>query len=281
MTTAARKEAPHHRSLYCVKQFGCQRPECRARCNEYTRNRYRKVGYGTWQPYVEAKPVQDHVAALRDAGASTPAIAKAAGVSTATLGRILYGWNGQRPDAKMRRESAAALLAVRVEDCPVADGVRVDATGTRRRIQALVAMGWSFTALAPEMGFHPRPLGDMARGNWISAGSARKVKAAYKRLIHFTPEQCGVQPQARALAKRVAAREGWVPPGAWDDIDDPACLPDLGTDDPVNRTTIAAYRHTEIQHLASAGVSEHEIAERLGMARAYVHDLIRDMGKAA
>lgn len=282
MTTAAKPEPPHHRSLYCVKQFNCQRLECRVRASEYTRERYRKIGYGTWKPYVDAQPVREHIAALRSAGASTPSIAKAAGVSTATLGRILYGWNGSRPDARMRRESAAALLAVRSEDCLIANGALIDATGTRRRIQALVAMGWSFTALSPEIGIHSRPLGDMARTKWVTAGSARKVKTAYKRLLHFTPEQCGVHSQARALAKRVAAREGWVPPGAWDDIDDPACVPDRGPEDPVNRTAIAAYRHVEIEHLASAGIPEHEIADRLGMARAYVHDLIRDrISKAA
>ncbi|MER7905421.1 helix-turn-helix domain-containing protein [Streptomyces sp. NPDC095614] len=264
--TADRKEAPNHRTLYCVKQFGCQRPECRARANEYTRSRYRKVGYGTWKPYVEAQPVRDHVAALREAGASTTAIAEAAGVSTATLGRILYGHGGQRPDAKMRPESAAALLAVRAEDCRIADGSRVDATGTRRRIQALVAMGWSFTALAPEMGIHSRPLGDMARGQWVSAGSARKVKAAYKRLVHHMPEQRGVQPQARALAKRVAAREGWVPPGAWDDIDDPAAMPEVDEPKlPSGRKRHGTADLNRVLQLTNEGLSAADIALRLGV----------------
>jgi DNA-binding CsgD family transcriptional regulator len=181
----------------------------------------------------------------------------------------------------MRRESAEALLAVRPEDCTMADGALIDATGTRRRVQALVAMGWSFTALGPEFDMHPRPLSDIARAERVTVATARKVKTAYKRLIHFTPEQCGVHSQARALAKRVAAREGWVLPGAWDDIDDPACTPDRGPEDPANRTALAALRQTEIKHLASAGIPEHEIADRLGMARTYVHDLIRDMSKAA
>lgn len=264
--TADRKGAPNHRTLYCVKQFGCQRPECRARANEYTRSRYRKVGYGTWQPYVEAQPVRDHVAALREAGASTTAIAAAAGVSTATLGRILYGHSGQRPDAKMRRESAAALLAVQAENCRIADGSRVDATGTRRRIQALVAMGWSFTALSPEIGIHSRPLGDMARGKWISAGSARKVKAAYKRLIQITPEQRGVKPQARALAKRVAAREGWVLPGAWDDIDDPDATPEVAEPTPSpGRKRHGSADPDRVLRLTEEGLSAAEIALQLGV----------------
>ncbi|MET9956673.1 hypothetical protein ABZ135_34715 [Streptomyces sp. NPDC006339] len=279
--TTARREAPHHRNLYCVKQFGCQRPECRARANTYTRNRYRQVGYGTWQALVDVEPVRAHIAELRAAGASTPAIAKAANVSTATLARVVYGTLAQRPNPRMRAESAKAILAVRAEDCPIPDGARVDATGTRRRLQALVAMGWSFTALHPQIGIHSRPLGDMARARHVTAGSARKVKAAYKRLILMTPEQGGVPSHARALARRVASREGWVLPGAWDDIDDPTCTPDIGPADPVNRDDIAAYRKSEIARLNRYGVAEHEIAERLGMSTHYVHDLIRGMGKAA
>ncbi|MFC8272335.1 hypothetical protein ACFUJR_07285 [Streptomyces sp. NPDC057271] len=279
MTT--RREAPHHRSLYCVKQFGCQRPECRKRTNDYTRNRYRQVGYGTWQGLVDAAPVQQHIADLRSAGASIPSIAKAAHVSTATLARILYGERGQRPNPRMRAESASAILAVRAEMCAIPDGAKVDATGTRRRLQALVAMGWSFTALGPHIGIHNRPLGDMARADRVTAGSARKVRTAYKRLILLTPEQGGVHSQACALARRVAAREGWALPGAWDDIDDPSCVPDTGPADPVNRDEIAAYRRDEIGRLSRYGVGEYEIAERLGMSPHYVHDLIRDMGKAA
>lgn len=284
MTTATKPEPPHHRNLTCVKQYGCQRLECRARAADYARTRYRKVAYGTWEPLVAAQPVRDHITALREAGASTPSIAKAAGVSTATLGRAMYGWNGARPDAKMRRESAAALLGVRIEDCIVPDGALVDATGTRRRIQALVAMGWSFTALSPEIGIHSRPLGDMARTKWVTAGNARKVAAAYKRLVRTTPEQCGVHSQARALARRVAHREGWVLPGAWDDIDDPTAEPETDAPyQPPSANGRDSMRIAEIRHLLSLGESTASIARQMGGNEKYIRDLIsqRGLGRAA
>ncbi len=69
---------------------------------------------------------------------------------------------------------------------------------------------------------------------------------------------------------------------AWDDnIDDPAATPetDQNVVDLDNRRELAALRRAEIEHLASFNIPEHEIANRLGMSRDYVHDLLRDMRK--
>lgn len=280
MNTATRPLPPHG-SLSRHKHHGCNCPPCRAKGLEYTRTRYRRIGYGTWQPLVDAAPVRRHVDTLRRAGASTPSIAAAAGVSTATLARLLYGAQGQRPAARLRTESATALLAVRPEDCKIPDGARIDATGTRRRIQALVAAGWPFTVLSRVTGIHDRPLGSLARATQVTAGTARKVEAGCRRLVTYTPEQYGVPSQARAIARRVAERNGWVKLGAWDDIDDPACEPNTGDDAELNRNQLGAYRRQEIRYLDSFGIPEHEIAARLGMSPEYVHDLIRDMRAAA
>jgi hypothetical protein len=274
VTTSLKPEPPHHRSLYCVKQFGCQRIECRVRASEYTVKRHRLIGYGTWQPLADAQPVREHVQALRDAGASTTSIAHAAKVSTATLARIIYGDNGNRPGARMRHESADALLAVRIEDCKIASGTPIDATGTRRRLQALVAAGWSFTALAAEIGIHSRPLGDMARATRVRAGSAHKVKTAYKRLVLITPEQAGVHSQARKLARRVAEREGWLLAGVWEDIDDPNCQPDTGTYRPIVKGGRDSMRRAEIAHLLGCGESIATIARRMSLDEKYISDLI-------
>ena len=274
MTTKPRAEAPHHRSLYCVKQFGCLRPECRARCNEYTRRRYRRVAYGTWQPFVDAAPVRAHIDYLRAAGAGTVPIARAAGVSTATIARILYGQQGQRPNATVRTQSAEAILAVTLDDCHIPDGARIDATGTRRRIQALVAAGWSFTALEPEIGIHNRHLGAVARADYVTAAIARKVRIAYKRLVQTTPEQAGVPSQAQALARRVARRECWHGPLAWDSIDDPTAQPEAAEPYmPPARNGRDSMRMAELEHLLSLGESEHAIAKQMGASEAYIHDL--------
>lgn len=265
MTTTTR-EAPHHDNLTCVKQYRCRRPECLDRERSYETRRRRHIGYGTWQPYTDAQPVRDHIDMLRTAGATIPGITEAANVANATIARILYGERGRNPATKMRTEAAAKILAVRPEDCPVADGVRIDATGTRRRLQALVAMGWPFTALGPEFGLHPRPFTDLARATTCTAGTARKIATGYRRLATTPPGDRGIPAPVQALARRVAARNNWVSPAAWDNIDDPnekpeACPPP-GLPTQAKR---AAVRNIEIRHLAACGESEEQIAIRLGL----------------
>ncbi|MFD8144762.1 hypothetical protein [Streptomyces sp. NPDC059708] len=272
----SRREAPHHNTLYCVKQFGCRRLECLVRNSEYTQRRYRRVAYGTWQPFMDAEPVRRHVEQLRAAGVGTVPIAAAAGVSTATIARILYGKQGQRANARIRTESAQAILAVSIEDCRIPDGARIDGTGTRRRLQALVAAGWSFTALASEIGIHAHCLGDMARAANLTAGNARRVKVAYRRLLQTTPAQLGVTSQAQALARRVANRENWHGPLAWDDttIDDPTAQPETSEPyQPPARNGRDSMRMTELEHLLALGESEAAIAKQMGSSEDYIHDL--------
>lgn len=265
MTTTPTTEAPNHRTLYCVKQFDCRRPECRERVRAYTRNRYRRVGYGTWQPLVDADPARQHIAALRAAGISTNVIADTAGVSRATLARIVYGQPAGRPTGKIRKESSDALLAVRAEHCRPTDGSRIDATGTRRRIQALVTAGWSFTALSEHVGIHARPLGDLARAAHVNVGTARKIEAAYRKLAERAPSDHGVHSQAQAVAKNLARRNGWRDPLWWDDmghIDDPDFDPDTAEAE-LNRDELAAVRRAEVAHLAAFGCNAEEIHKRL------------------
>lgn len=269
------REAPHHRSLYCVKQFGCRRTEYLERNNAYNRRWHRLHGYGTWQPLVSAEPVKSHIASLRAAGASTTSIASAAKISRSTLARIIYGELGQRSQIKLRAEAAEAVLAVRAEHCAVPNGARVDATGTRRRLQALVASGWTFTALASEIGIHDRHLGALARAVYVNAGTARKIKTAYKRIVRLTPEQCGVTAASRAIARGLARKEGWHSPLAWDDIDDPTAEPEVTAPySPPAGNGRDSMRMAELEHLLALGESEAAIAKQMGSSEAYIHDLV-------
>ena len=71
-------------------------PDSRAR-REYERRRSRQIAYGQWEPWADAAPVREHVLALRQAGASYEAIARAAGVATMTVHRLLHGERRERP----------------------------------------------------------------------------------------------------------------------------------------------------------------------------------------
>jgi len=129
---------------------------------EYTRRRARQIAYGTWEPWADAAPVRNHVRRLRLAGASYEAIAAAAGVSPMTVHRLDRGQQHvpgrcavQRSSGRIRTVAAQRLLAVTpamVEQ----RAVRRDATGTRRRLQALIALGYPAASLARRLGVDPR-----------------------------------------------------------------------------------------------------------------------------
>lgn len=100
----------------------------------------------------------------------------------------------------------------------------VDATGTRRRLRALAALGWPMVILAAQLGYREA----QAVSRLCQPGTTRvnvATAAAVRRLYDQLSMTPGPSPRARATA----ARSGWLPPLAWDDadLDNPAAAPDL------------------------------------------------------
>ena len=123
---------------------------------------------------------------------------------------------------------AAALYdnQLRLEKMAGRGSRRIPATGTARRIQALVAIGYTYVDLAEEFGWsHDMPMRLATRKSHVLRSTAERVAEVYDR-FHMTP-QTGTR---RAnYARSVARKHGWSPPLAWDDIDDPNEPPDLGS----------------------------------------------------
>lgn len=278
MTTTPVREAPHHRNLTCVKEYRCKRPECIARDRAYAQRRYRQKGYGTWQPLVDATPARQHIDALREAGHSIPDIQRQARVSAATLARIMYDGVNKRAE-RIRPEVAERILAVPVTPAPVKASTIVDATGTRRRIQALVAMGWTLNALGPHLGFHPRRLSDFLHTERVLASTARRIADRYRIVQTWHPADHGVPATSQTMARNLAAREGWHGPLAWDDIDDPDCEPETGG---VDHSTASRKRKVfadpqRVARLTAQGMTAEEIAQVIGCHKRTV---VRARGRA-
>lgn len=231
-------------------------------------------------PLVDAEPARRHVRELMAAGVGYARIAAAAGVATSTINHMLYPRHDRQPTKKLNHDNARRILSVRAED--IVTGL-VDATGSARRIRALMAVGWPPMHLAARIGVHPRYVSEIHRSKQVFATTAHAVAITYNQLWDKNPQHYGVSQQAANRFRNYARANGWAPPAAWDDdqLDDPAGAPDVGDDGGVNRDELAAYRRKEIAHLASYGIPEHEIAARLDMSAAYVHDLIRDRLSAA
>jgi len=131
------------------RNYGCRCYDCSSAANRYDRDKAAAVKAGTWQPFIDSAPVIAHLEALREQGVGFERIAKAAGLQP---GMVCKYTNQYQPRPKrIRPESAAALLAVTAH-AAVSAGQLVPSVGTRRRAQALAAIGWSLTAQAEQVG---------------------------------------------------------------------------------------------------------------------------------
>lgn len=90
--------------------------------------------------------------------------------------------------------------------------VLIDARGTIRRIRALQAIGWTFQHIADEAGMPDRCLiPDLVDRKTVRPETAAVIDKAYRALC--------MKPGPSNKTRRIAAKNHWAPPLAWDDID--------------------------------------------------------------
>lgn len=101
----------------------------------------------------------------------------------------------------------------------------IDGTGTRRRLQALMAAGWTCQQIAAaHPGWTPGKAGRDAVQKLVEQQRVRRTIADRVAVVYAQLEDLdgdSVQTRARALAR------GWAPPEAWwpEDLDDPEAQP--------------------------------------------------------
>lgn len=111
--------------------------------------------------------------------------------------------------------------------------LHIDPTGTRRRLRALFAIGYTARSLGGPLRVSPSRVSQIANGYWdqVHVDTAERVKVLFDRLCMTRP----VGPVAERQRK-LAARKGWPSALAWDDdtIDDPKARPQ-GMQKPTSR----------------------------------------------
>ncbi len=96
----------------------------------------------------------------------------------------------------------------------------VDARGTRRRLQALVALGWSATRIATRLDVTHDQIFHWLAAERVTNTTEARVTALYERMSATAPPTATYGDRiSRTRARNHAARQGWAPPLAWDDID--------------------------------------------------------------
>lgn len=213
---------------------------------------------------VDAGPVREHMEYLRANGVSLKQLAKVTGLSASAVSAIRYGRTerGHDPYPRVTKNTAEKILAVKPTMDTMAPGRAIDSTGTVRRLQALITIGWSQARLAEHLGMNSGNFGTLMNSTQCTVKKALAVRAIYER--SWNKPQTGHDWHSKTSATRArnyAAARGWLPPMAWDDdtIDDPATMPDLGVKDKL-RDTVG----DDVEFLVKTGASRDEIGQRLG-----------------
>lgn len=206
----------------------CRCKPCRKGNRAYENNRQKQRAYGI-QSYVPADRAREHLEELGKVGIGLKQVARITTVSHGSLSKIMYSIKGKPQSKRIRAETEAAILAVKPVLENMGSKVSVDALGSHRRVQALVAMGWSQSQVASRLGWD--------RGNWwafmqrpqCGAEMALKVKALYEELRdQAPPENTWHEKSAATRARNIAKQRGWLPPECWldDEIDRPDVDPE-------------------------------------------------------
>ncbi len=241
----------------------CRCISCCAASSAYDSDRLRQQAYGRWDNLLPAQPVRDHVAALRAAGMGAKTIAAAAGVSHGAMSKLLYGTTGRAPSERISKANRDKILAVPLPGAlDLADAARVDSTGTRRRLESLIALGWSVKRLAAEHHLDRQALDAALRWQPVLARTARAVAAMHQQIgDRRPPERTTGEKGAAARSRSRAQAAGWVVPAMWDedDLDDPyAEPPTMGS----GRATVDL---DEWALLVRSGVNPSTAARRVGV----------------
>lgn len=167
---------------------------------------------------------REHIRLLQERGLCLQEIARQSDIATKTLERLLHG-------ARVEVGTQTKILTVTGWELlsETSTGRRhVDGTGTRRRLQALAARGWTALRLAEHHTATRQKIRQVllsTDNEAVTAEFARSVIRLYDDLWDRLPP-C---PDGAALARSEAAAHGWPPPMAWDDedLDDPRAQPSM------------------------------------------------------
>ncbi|MFF8187699.1 hypothetical protein ACF044_10625 [Microbacterium sp. NPDC016588] len=156
----------------------------------------------------------------------------------------------------------------------------VDGRGTRRRLQALSALGWSASALGARLGSDQTVVSRWMLAEKVTRVTAEKIAALYDELSD-TPAPAGTRTERLSRARTLAhaRRKGFARPIEWDDIDHDA-EPQRPVDSPDTIDVVAVHlvisegtrvtltraeRHEAVRQLHARHHSDGEIAMLLGV----------------
>lgn len=238
---------------------------CQIAAREYDRARRAKREKQLVDPTIARRKLR----AWMGRGATLDTISAASGVPRATLDFV----------SSDRRRLITRWTHDRIMRSPEPDfGAYIPAEGTRRRIEALAAIGWSQHEVARRLGKSESWGERVKRSRRVHRSTAEAVRRIYDELS-MTP---GPSEWSRSWARA----QGWIPPLGWDDdtIDDPGAWADLGAetddfvDDAVVERLVLAFPCNVWRELNANREERIEAAKRLGADAVKVRSRLRAQG---
>lgn len=189
-------DRPHGYARYRLD--GCRCYECSYAVAEYNDRRSRLIAYGRWQPYVDPAEAQFHILSLKDLGYGDRQIARLACVNRKQIRDIAAGIRhdpsrGNPPITKIRKETAAAILAVKYDPMSASDGTYIDATLTWQRVAELLEAGHTKAWISAQIGQGGQAL--QLGAHRVTARNARAVQELHARV--FGPRAAAAPALAR------------------------------------------------------------------------------------
>lgn len=132
----------------------------------------------------------------------------------------------------------------------------VPALGTRRRIEGLGFLGYSTSDLSRRAGRTRSWLLKVTRNEWVQQETAELVAAMFEQLCMQPAPDTDASRRTRARARRA----GYVPPLAWDDIDNP-------DEQPAGWQYTPAARGEALTELVDRGAGITEVCSTLRVSR--------------
>jgi hypothetical protein len=219
-------EHKHGASSTCYIQHQCRCNPCRDKRAAMERARSRAKAYGRFdRGVVDADPIREHMMLLAEFGIGYKRVAALAGIGITPARNLIWGRQDPGPrygelQKHVKRETAEAILAVKPDIENLAGGARIPARGTHRRVQALVTLGWSQSKLAERLGMERSNFGTMMQRDHVTARLHRAVEALFEELWDREPPRAEWRDKiAYSRTLRFAHERRWLPPLAWDDID--------------------------------------------------------------
>lgn len=245
-----------HGTYLAYAKDGCRCEPCKKAYSAHgKRTHYRTQTQG--HSYVDAGRARAHVLALLEV-LTIAQVEKRSQVHRTAIRCLIGEFPGRPMSKRISRTTQDALLSVQPVRLGDETSGWVDRTGSQRRLRALVALGWNAKYLSTRLGTSTATVHKLLYedGKPVLASTRNRVHALYEELAMVIPPPS----RHRTRSRGIAARRGWLPPLAWDDIDDPNEVPVLKETADATQVFVEEFNDTYWEHRGDTYVA----AQRLG-----------------